>query len=96
MTEGVLCAGEWEAAGDAELSMRDPDEPLPNPQLLPRYSQRAPISNKTWPAIIQRALSAVQQDPSLQAYDVIPAELSEQYDLIGWQQVCHISPDWLM
>lgn len=80
-------AGQWEAASDAEVFKPDPGEPPPAPHLVPRYSQRAPITPKAWPVIIQRALSAVQQDPALQEYDVIPGELSSQHQLIGWQQV---------
>jgi hypothetical protein len=61
------------------------------PQLVGRYPARTPIKDKEWPGIIEKALRAVQDSRALQGYDVVPSMLTDQYDLIGWLQVLHLT-----
>lgn len=54
---------------------------------MARYAAHRPVKDKDFPAIIDRALKAVQESSTLQSYDVVPSMLTDQYDLTGWFQV---------
>ena len=85
-----MCAGTW-VTTDAVLALANGTAPTrgstPNPQLVARYAAHRPVKDKDFPAIIDRALKAVQESSTLQSYDVVPSMLTDQYDLTGWIQV---------
>ena len=83
-------AGTWVTA-DAVLAHATAQSSSPIPRLVGRYPARTPIKDKEWPAIIEKALRAVQDSKALQGYDVVPSMLTDQYDLIGWLQVLHLT-----
>ena len=82
-----LHAGTWTTT-DAVLSPALPGPPL-DPQLVPRYPARKGIKDKEWPKYIERAVKAVYDNKKLRGYDVLPPDLRDQYDVIGWLQVCY-------
>jgi hypothetical protein len=79
-------AGTW-VTPDAVLAHATAQSSTLTPRLVGRYPARTPIKDKEWPAIIEKALRAVQDSKALQGYDVVPSMLTDQYDLIGWLQV---------
>ncbi|DBB02038.1 TPA: hypothetical protein ACH3X1_000615 [Trebouxia sp. C0004] len=88
--------GTW-VTPDAVLAHATAPSSSPAPQLVGRYPARTPIKDKEWPAIIEKALRAVQDSKALQGYDVVPSMLTDQYDLIGWLQALraiHQPRDW--
>lgn len=56
---------------------------------MPRYPARKGIKDKEWPKYIERAVKAVYDNKKLRGYDVLPPDLRDQYDVIGWLQVCY-------
>ena len=58
------------------------------PLLVARYPARKAIKDKDWPKYIERALKAVADNEKLKKYDVLPPLLRDQFDVIGWLQVC--------
>ena len=86
----ILCqhAGTW-TASDAVFTPA-PSTPIPlAPVLMPRYPTRKAAKDKEWPKLIDRAVRAVQNNNNLKKYDVVPPDLRDQYDVIGWLQVTH-------
>lgn len=83
-------AGTW-VTPDAVLAHATAQSSSPTPRLVGRYPARTPLKDKEWPAIIEKALRAVQDSKALQGYDVVPSMLTDQYDLIGWLQVLHLT-----
>ncbi|KAL0024844.1 hypothetical protein WJX79_004631 [Trebouxia sp. C0005] len=88
--------GTW-VTPDAVLAHATAQSSSPTPRLVGRYPARTPLKDKEWPAIIEKALRAVQDSKALQGYDVVPSMLTDQYDLIGWLQALraiHQPKDW--
>lgn len=84
--ELTLPAGRWTTA-EALLLPTTPGPPPLQPLLLARYPARKAIKDKDWPKYMERALRAVQDNEKLKKYDVLPPDLRDQYDVIGWMQV---------
>lgn len=88
--------GTW-STPDAVLAHATAQSSSLTPRLVGRYPARTPIKDKEWPAIIEKALRAVQDSKALQGYDVVPSMLTDQYDLIDWLQALraiHQPKDW--
>ncbi|KAL3158650.1 hypothetical protein ABBQ32_011393 [Trebouxia sp. C0010 RCD-2024] len=77
--------GRWTTA-EALLLPTTPGPPPLQPLLLARYPARKAIKDKDWPKYMERALRAVQDNEKLKKYDVLPPDLRDQYDVIGWMQ----------
>lgn len=69
------------------MSPATPGPPPQGPNLVPRYPARKPIKDKDWPKFMERAITAVMHNETLKKYDVVPPDLRDQYDVIGWLQV---------
>ena len=66
-----------------------PGPPPLQPLLVARYPARKAIKDKDWPKYMERALRAVQDNEKLKKYDVLPPDLRDQYDVVGWMQVMY-------
>lgn len=79
-------AGRW-TTSEALLLPATPGPPPLQPLLVARYPARKAIKDKDWPKFMDRALRAVAGNEKLKKYDVLPAPLRDQYNVIGWLHV---------